>query len=350
MIRLLVFVVSLGARAVRAILRSRADLVIENLALRQQMAALKKERPRPVLDDIDRAFWVALRASWPGWASRLVIVQADTVARWHRERFRRHWARISQNERHPGRPRIDVELRRLIRDMASNGWGAPRVHGELRMLGFVISEATVSRYMPRRPADPDKVRRWIAFLHNHKDAIAVMDFFAVPTISLRVLYGFFIIEHGRRHVLHFNATFNPTAAWVIQQLREAFPYDTAPRHLLFDRDAIFSPDVIRFVKAIGTKPRRIAYRCPWQNPVAERWIGSCRREVLEHVVVLDQRHLIRLVQSYLTYYHNDRVHLGLNKDTPNKRPVTPRSSATATGVALPRVGGLHQRYEWREAA
>ena len=348
--RVLVFLVSLGVRALRALCRSKADLVIENLALRQQVATLVKERPRPAIDDAERAFWVALRASWIGWVSRLFIVQADTVARWHRERCRRHWARISREKRRPGRPRIDVELRQLIRDMAGNGWGAPRIHGELRMLGLVVCEATVSRYMPRRPAEPDQVKRWIAFLHNHKDAVAAMDFFTVPTISLRVLYGFFVIEHGRRHVLHFNATFNPTAAWVIQQLREAFPYDTAPRHLLFDRDAIFSPAVVRFVKAMGTKPRRISYRSPWQNPVAERWIGSCRRELLEHAVVLDQRHLIRLVHSYLTYYHDDRVHLGLNKDTPNKRPVTPRPSATATVVALPRVGGLHHRYEWREAA
>ncbi len=234
--------------------------------------------------------------------------------------------------------------------MSQDGWGAPRIHAELTKLGFVISEMTVSRYMPRRPAEPDQVKRWVAFLRNHKDDITAMDLFTVPTASLRLVYGFFVIEHGRRHILHFNATFHPTAAWVIQQLREAFPYDTAPRHLLFDRDAIFSPAVVRFVKAMGTKPRRISYRSPWQNPVAERWIGSCRRELLEHVVVLDQRHLIRLVHSYLTYYHDDRVHLGLNKDTPNKRPVTPRPSATATVVALPRVGALHHRYEWREAA
>ncbi len=234
--------------------------------------------------------------------------------------------------------------------MARDGWGAPRIHGELMKLGFVVSEVTVSRYMPRRPADPDQLKRWVAFLRNHRDVIAAMDFFTVPTVSLRVLYGFFVIAHGRRHVLHFNATFNPTAAWVIQQLREAFPYDTAPRHLLFDRDAIFSPAVVRFVKAMGTKARRISYRSPWQNPVAERWIGSCRRELLEHVVVLDQRHLIRLVHGYLTYYHDDRTHLGLNKATPNTRPITPRPSPTATIVELPRVGGLHHRYAWREAA
>lgn len=160
--------------------------------------------------------------------------------------------------------------------------------------------------MPRRPVEPDQMKRWVAFLHNRKDAIAAMDFFTVPTASLRLLHGFFVIDHGRRHILHFNATYNPTAAWVIQQLREAFPYDAAPKYLILDRDAIFRPEVMRFINAIGTTPRRISYRSPWQNPVAERWIGSCRRELLQHVVVLGQRHLVRLVRSYIRYYQEDR--------------------------------------------
>ena len=184
MLRVLIFIVSLGARAIRAICRRRAELVIENLALRQQVVALKKERPRPQLDDTDRAFWVALRTSWPAWTSRLVIVNSDTVARWHRERFRRYWAKISRR-RHPGRPRVDAEIRRLIRLMAQDGWGAPRIHAELTKLGFIISEMTVSRYLPRRPAAPDQIKRWIAFLRNHKDDIAAMDLFTVPTASLR---------------------------------------------------------------------------------------------------------------------------------------------------------------------
>ena len=349
MLRLLMFLMTLSVRALRAVFRTREELLIENLALRQQVAALKKERPRPVLDDLDRAFWVALRAAWPGWASRLVIVNPDTVARWQRDRFRRHWAKISR-QKGPGRPRVDAEIRRLIRTMARDGWGAPRIHGELMKLGFVVSEITVSRYMPRQPVDADKVKRWMAFLRNHKEAIAAMDFFTVPTASLRMLYVLFVIEHGRRRIVHVNVTSNPTSAWVIQQLREAFPYDTAPRHLIFDRDSIFSPAVVRFVKAMGTKPTRTAYRCPWQNPVAERWIGSCRRELLEHVVVLGERHLLRLLRSYLEYYHADRSHLGLAKDAPDRRSVTPRPSPTVKVVALPRVGGLHHRYEWREAA
>jgi transposase InsO family protein len=322
---------------------------MENLALRQQVTALKKERPRPTLGDTDRAFWVALREAWPGWASRLVLVKADTVARWNRDRFRRYWANISQR-RHPGRPRVDAEIRQLIRTMAQDGWGAPRIHAELTKLGFVVSEITVSRYLPRRPAEPDQVKRWVAFLRNHKDDIAAMDLFTVPTVSLRLLYAFFVIEHGRRRVVHFNATYHPTAAWVIQQLREAFPYDSAPKYLIFDRDSIFSAAVVEFIKAMGTKPIRTSFCSPWQNGTAERWIGSCRRELLEHVVVLGERHLVRLVRSYVTYYHEDRCHLGLEKDTPNERPVARRPSPMARVVAQARVGGLHHRYEWREAA
>ena len=242
-------------------------------------------------------------------------------------------------------------MRRLIRRMAlDNGWGAPRIHGELVKLGFDVSEATGSRYMPRRPPDPDQVRRWTTFLRNHKHAIAAMDFFTVPTVCLRVLYGFFVIEHGRRHVLHFDATFNPTAAWVVRQLREAFPYDTASKHLIVDRDSIFSPVVLSFIRSMGAKPCRTSYRSPWQNPIAERWIGSCRRELLDHVVVFGQRHLVGLVRSYVAYHHEDRTHMGLGKDTPDCQAPTPRPSDTATVVAFSRVGGLHHRYEWREAA
>ncbi len=208
MLRPVIFLISLAAWAIRALFISRSELLAENVALRQQICALKRDRPPPPLDDVDRAFWVALRASWSGWASCLVIVDPDTVAKWHRERFRRHWAKISQRNRRPGRPRIDTEIQRLIRLMAQDGWGAPRIHGELLKLGFDVSEITVSRYMPRRPVDPDKVKRWMAFLRNHKEAIAAMDFFSVPTASLRMLYVLFVIAHRRRRVVHFSVTPN----------------------------------------------------------------------------------------------------------------------------------------------
>lgn len=349
MSRIFVFLVKLAVHAVRTLALARKDLILENIALRQQVAAFKKDRPRPPLDDLDRGFWIALRSSWSGWANRLAIVKPETVVKWHRERFRRHWRAISQPKR-PGRPRIKPEARRLILKMATDGWGAPRIHGELLKLGFVISPTTVSRYMPKKPPAPDQFARWLAFLRNHAHGIAAMDFFTVPTASLRVLYCWFVIHHARREVLHFNTTFHPTAAWVIQQLREAFPYDTAPRHLIFDRDSIFSAAVVAFAKSMGTKPCRTAYRCPWQNPVAERWIGGARRDIFDHVIVFNERHAVRLARFYLRYFHEDRTHLGLEKDTPKSRAVTPRPSPTAKIVALPRVGGLHHRYVWREAA
>ena len=216
-------------------------------------------------DNVDRAFWVALRTSWPSWASRLIIVNTDTVARWNRERFRRYWTRIS-SRRYPGRPRIGAEIRRLVRTMAQDGWRAPRIHAELTKLGFIISEITVSRYMPRRPTEPDQLKRWVAFLRNHKGEIAAMDLFSVPTASLRLLYGFFVIEHGRRHIVHFNATFHLTSLWVMQQLREAFPYDTAPRYLIFDRRRDLQPGGRRVHKGHGHK----AYSHLVSQPLAER--------------------------------------------------------------------------------
>ena len=345
--RIIVFVVQLVVQAIRALARPRADLVLENLALRHQVAALARERPRPVLDDCDRGFWVALRSRWSGWATRLVIVKAETVVQWHRRRFNRHWTEISRAR---GRPRINREIRGLIQKMAGNGWGAPRIHGELLKLGFTVSEVSVSRYMPKRPPEPDQIKRWLAFLRNHKAGIAAMDFFTVPTAGLRVLYCWFVIEHGRRTVLHFNATFNPSPVWVIQQLREAFPFDTAPRHLIFDRDSTFSKEVVRFVRTMGTKPCRTAYRCPWQNPVAERWIGGARRDLFDHVIVLNERHAVRLGRDYINYHRRDRTHLGLDKDTPDGREVASRPSRTAEVVALPRLGGLHHRYQWQKAA
>ena len=190
----------------------------------------------------------------------------------------------------------------------------------------------------------------MAFLRNHRDVITACDFFTVPTVTFDVLYVFFVIHHARRQIIHINVTSHPTATWVIQQLREAFPFDTAPRYLILDRDSKFSNSVHGALESMGTTAVKTTYRSPWQNGVAERWIGSCRCEMLDHVIVLNERHLLRLVKSYVAYHHEDRTHLGLGKDTPFSRAVTPRPSLDAKVVALPRVGGLHHRYEWREAA
>jgi len=217
------------------------------------------------------------------------------------------------------------------------------------MLGFDVSKRTVSRLMPRRAPKPEAIQRWMTFLRNHRDAIAAMDFFVVPTLTFRMLYVWFAIEHGRRQILHFHVTDHPEAAWVVQQLREAFPFDTAPRHLVFDRDSTFSAHVVSTVKPFGTKPTRTSPRSPWQNGVAERWIGSVRRELLDHVVVFSDRHLLRLLRDYVAYHHDDRTHLGLAKATPAGRPRQTRPVGDAQVIALPRLGGLRHRYGWRAA-
>ena len=325
-------------------------LAVENAALRQQLAVFKQKRPRPSLSAGDRLFWVLLHRVWPNWRNALVIVQADTVVRWHRQGFRIFWAWKSR-KRSPGRPRVDLEIRQLIRRMANdNGWGAPRLHGELQKLGFDISERTVSRYMPRRAGTPDQVDRWKAFLRNHREGIAAMDFFSVPTITFNVLYVLVVIDHARRRIIHFNVTRTPGSTWVAQQLRNAFPFDRAPRYLIYDHDAKFSAIIDRLVESFGTKPTRTGVRSPWQNGICERWGGSLRRELLDHVVPFGEDHLRKLLRSYIEYHHEDRTHLGLNKDCPLPRAIEQRPGDGAEVVALPRVGGLHHRYEWRKAA
>jgi transposase InsO family protein len=224
-------------------------------------------------------------------------------------------------------------------------WGAPRIHGELLMLGFKISEATVSRWMRRAPRSPQLAHRWLTFLRNHREAIAAMDFFAIPTLTFGVLYGFFVISHERRRILHCNVSRNPQALWVSLQLLETWEYDKQPkRFLLFDRDSKFSADVVATVKAVGCQPLRTAFRSPWQNGVAERWVGSVRRDLLDHVIPLNERHLRRLLREYLSYYHQDRTHLGLAKDTPAGRVPTPTPGKGRKVISMPRIGGLHHRY------
>ena len=329
-----------------SVFRSREDLVLENLALRQQLLALHAKRPRSRLGSIDKLFWVALRSLWTGWKKSLIVVQPETVVRWHRAGFRLYWTWLSRTRRVVGRKPLTKELRELIfRIVAENPtWGAPRIHGELLKLGFEISERTVSRWVKRATRSPDPVRCWLVFLRNHRGAITAMDFFTVPTLTFGVLYCFFVIGHDRRKILHCNVTRQPTALWIVQQLREAWGFEQPHRFLIFDRDAKFSAAVISTVKQNGTEPVRTAFRSPWQNGVAERWVGSVRRDLLDHVIILNERHLRRLLRDYVRYYHEDRTHLGLGKDTPCGRVTASTVPSASKIISLPRLGGLHHRY------
>src|SRR5262252_5993676 len=269
----------------RAFFIGRHHLGMEVAALRHQLVVFKRKQPRPHLCGCDRAFWVALRRLWPGWVNALIIVKPDTVVSWHRAGFRLFW-RLRSRPRRRGRPPVSPEVRQLIRRMKSDNppWGAPRIHGELLQLGFDVSEPTVSRYLQRLRRYPDKAKmqRWLAFLQNHRELMVAFDFFTVPTLSFRVLYCFFVIEHHQRRILHFNTTAHPTSEWIVQQLREALPLPGPYRYVIFDRDRKFSTEVRTFLKASGIKPVRMSVRSPWQNGVAERWVASIRREMLDH--------------------------------------------------------------------
>ena len=272
-----------------SVFRSREELVLENLALRRQLLALHAQQPRRRLTALHKLFWVALRTCWSGWTKPLILVTPRTVVNWHRAGFRLYWTWVSRVSQVGGRKRVSKEVRALIFRMVSENptWGAPRIHGELLKLGFDLSERSVSRWIRRAPKDPDPMKRWLTFLRNHREAIAAMDFFTVPTLTFGVLYCFFVIGHDRRKILHFNVTRNPNALWVVQQLREAWTYKQPHRFLLFDRDAKFGAEVLSAVRDMGSEPTRTAFRSPWQNGVAERWVGSCRRDLLDHVIILN---------------------------------------------------------------
>ena len=275
-----------------------------------------------------------------------MIVKAETVIAWHRKGFRLFWTwRIHRGK--PGRPSVPQEVRDLIRMLSRNNprWGAPRIHGELLKLGIEITEPTVAKYMVRHRKPPSQT--WQTFLANHVKSMVSVDFFTVATIRFEILYVFLVLAHERQRIVHFAVTAHPTAEWTVQQLREAFPWDSAPRYLLRDRDRIFGQDFVDQVKVMGIKQVLSAPRSPWQRAYIERLIGSIRRECLDHVIVFGERSLHCVLASYTGYYLKWRTHLSLVKDTPQFR----RTQTCAEGkvVEIREVGGLHHHYERRAA-
>ncbi len=328
-------------------LRTRIDLQLEVMALRHQLEVLRNgQRTHARLTRLDRVFWVLLYRLWARCLDGVVIVTPETVVRWHRLGFRAFWSRKSR-PRGRGRPPVPADIKNLIRRISRDNvlWGAPRIHGELLKLGIEISQAAVSKYMMRHPKLPSQA--WRTFLRNHLACLASIDFFVVPTATFRLLFVFIVLQHRCRQILHFGVTTNPTSEWTSQQIREAFPWNTAPRYLIRDRDASYGGVFRSRLKAMEIIEVLSAPRSPWQNAYAERVIGSIRRECLNHVIVLNKHHLRRLLLSYLEYYHRSRTHLSLEKDCPEPRPVQPPNQGEI--IAFPQVGGLHYRYERRAA-
>jgi transposase InsO family protein len=330
-----------------AIFKTSAQLRLENLALRQQLTVLRRSAPKRLkLTAADRIFWVWLRRVWGDWKSALMIVKAETVIAWQRKGFRLFWTwRIHHGK--PGRPKVPQEVRDLIRMLSRSNprWGAPRIHGELLKLGIAITEPTVAKYMVRHRKPPSQT--WRTFLENHVKTMVSVDFFTVSTIRFEILYVFLVLAHERRRIVHFAVTAHPTAEWTVQQLREAFPWDSAPRYLLRDRDRIFGQDFVDQVKAMGIKQVLSAPRSPWQRAYVERLIGSIRRECLDHIIIFGERSLHRALASYLSYYHSWRTHLSLGKDAPQFRRTQPPAEGKV--VEIREVGGLHHHYERRAA-
>ena len=321
-------------------------MALENLALRQQLTMFKRQCPRPRLRKADRLFWLLLSKTWKDWRRALIIVRPETVVSWHRKGFRLFWTWISKRK-HSGRRAVSPEIRALIRKMSAANplWGAPRIHGELLKLGIMLSERTVFRLMHGSRKPPSQTGK--TFLDNHVNELVSLDFFTVPTATFRVLYVLVALAHRRRYVVHFNVTEHPTAAWTAQQIREAFPEDLGPRYLIRDRDRVYGDRFQDSVKEMGITEVLTAPQSPWQNGFAERLIGSIRRECLDHVIVLGNRHLQKILRSYFDYYHESRTHLSLDKDAPATRVV--QSPGTGDIVEIPQVGGLHHRYERRAA-
>jgi putative transposase len=322
------------------LLASRANLLVENLALRQQLAVLRRTSKRPKLRKRDRFFWIWLSRLWSSWKSSLVIVQPETVIRWHRRGFRWYWRRKSRVK--AGRPRVDAELRQLIRRMSRENptWGAPRILSELQLLGYVVAESTVTKYMARQPKSPSPT--WRSFLKNHAGQIVAIDFFTVPTVAFHILYVFIVLSHDRRKIIHFNATANPTAQWTAHQVRQAFPEESAPRFLIRDNDGIYGQAFRRQLEVMGIEDVRTAYRSPWQNAYAERVIGSIRRDCLDHMIILTENHLRKVLAEYVDYYNTVRPHLSLDRNAPIPRNVDPPEAGEV--VVTPILGGLHHHY------
>jgi putative transposase len=322
------------------------QLALENLALRQQLAVYRRTVPRPKLRMTDRLLWAGLARVWASWRQALVIVSPDTVLRWQRHRFRDYWTRLS-GQPTGGRPPVNTEIKALVRRIAAANplWGAPRIHGELVKLGINIAERTVSRLLPKRRTPPSQT--WRTFFSNHVRDLVSLDFFTVPTAGLRVLFVLVVLTHHRRRVVHFNVTEHPTAAWTAQQIVNAFPGESAPSYLLRDRDSVYGAAFRQRVMGMGISEVLTAPNSPWQNPFAERLIGSVRRECLGHVVILSERHLRRILTAYFAYYHRTRTHLSLDKDAPDGRSIQPPRLGAI--FPIPEVGGLHHRYVRRAA-
>jgi transposase InsO family protein len=336
----------LAVGVLQAVLRSRRDLVLENLFLRQQLTVALRHQRRPRLRQRDRLFWCVARRACADWRRHLVLVQPATVLRWRRRAWRLVW--WWRSRRPVGRPRVPREVRALIATMSRDNplWGTERIRGELRKLGIAVSSGSIRRYRGKGPGRPPS-QTWRTFLRNHAHQIWAADLFTVPTVTFRTLYVFFVVSHDRRELVHCRVTAHPTAAWIWRQLIEATAWGRKPRYVLRDRDAVYGRDFAAKARAVGIETLLTPFRSPKANAVAERVIRTLRQECLDHVLIFGERHLQAVLQEYAEFYNTERPHRSLALQPPLLRgPVRP-DPATPPGrvVARPVLGGLHHVYQ-----
>ena len=326
------------------LLRGRAQLLVENALLRQQLLVLRRSVRRPVVTPADRALLVLLAGRVRTWRHALLIVQPETLLRWHRAGFRSFWRWKSRPG--PGRPPLPAETVTLIRRMATENplWGAERIRGELGKVGLRVAKRTIQTHLRDTPAPRPRGQAWATFLRNHAHEIWACDFLTVTDLLFRPLFAFFIVELATRRVVHVGATRHPTDAWVAQQLREATPFDQRPRYLIRDNDRKFGATFARVAAASGIEILRTPLRAPCANAVCERFLGSVRRECLDHLLVLGERQLRRVLREYVAFFNCERPHQGLGQALPEPSPGEMASRAGPIR-AVPVLGGLHHTYQ-----
>src|SRR5674476_100766 len=324
--------------------KSKIQLLLEVIMLAKQLEIYQRTDPKLKIKRSDRMFFSLMMDWLSNWKERLFIVKPETVIKWYRTAFRFYWRWKSQHK--GGRPKVSREVIALIKQMANENptWGAPRIHGELMKLGFNICEPTVQRYMPKKE-NRTTGQNWKTFLKNHSKEIISIDFLTVPTVNFKLLNVLVVIEHYRRKLIYFNVTKNPTAEWSIQQIRNLlFDYDT-PKYLIRDRDKKYGTLLGSKKNSFGNDEIVTAYRSQWQNGYVERVIGIIKRKCLDHVIVLNESHLRNILTDYISNYNKYRTHLGINKDSPEGRPVQIEGKVDK----IPVVNGLHHVY-FRQAA
>jgi len=334
-----------------ALLSPRAKLAARLLASESQLAIFKhriyqKKEPKPRFNPAFRLLWSLFSRCWNGWRSAAHLMQPATVIKWHRQGFRLYWRWKSRKR---GRPKLGAEMRKLIKQISSENrlWSAERVHDHLVLLGFDPPHPdTIRKYMVKPDPSHGSSQTWLTFIRNHLHESWAFDFCTVPTLSFKILYVFVILDHSRRQILHFNVTRYPCMEWVILQLKEAMPFGKQPRFMFRDNDGIYGNGVGAFLKMCGIEEVRTAYHSPWQNPFVERFFGTLRRELLNHLVPINEEHCYCMIKEFIEdYYHSERPHMGLDGDTPISRSRPAASTSVTQLRAIPILGGLHHRYQ-----